>query len=51
MVMKQPVDVVGAITPWNTPNAMITRKIGPALAVGCAVVCKTAAETPLLQVN
>jgi succinate-semialdehyde dehydrogenase/glutarate-semialdehyde dehydrogenase len=47
MVMKQPVGVVAAITPWNFPNAMITRKIGPALAVGCAVVCKPAAETPL----
>jgi succinate-semialdehyde dehydrogenase/glutarate-semialdehyde dehydrogenase len=49
MVMKQPVGVVGAITPWNFPNAMITRKIGSALAVGCAVVCKPAAETPLLS--
>lgn len=47
MVMKQPVGVVAAITPWNFPNAMITRKIAPALAAGCAVVLKPAAETPL----
>ncbi len=47
IVLKQPVGVVAAITPWNFPNAMITRKIGPALAVGCAVVCKPAGETPL----
>ncbi len=47
MVIKQPVGVVGAITPWNFPNAMITRKVGPALAVGCTVVLKPAAETPL----
>ncbi len=50
LVMKQPVGVVGAITPWNFPNAMIARKIGPALAVGCAVVCKPAGETPLSAV-
>ncbi|WP_081805523.1 NAD-dependent succinate-semialdehyde dehydrogenase [Actibacterium mucosum] len=47
MVLKQPVGVVGAITPWNFPNAMITRKVGPALAAGCAFVSKPAAETPL----
>lgn len=47
MVTKQPVGVVGAITPWNFPNAMITRKVGPALAAGCAFVSKPAAETPL----
>lgn len=47
MVIKQPIGVVGAITPWNFPNAMITRKVAPALAVGCAVVVKPAAETPL----
>lgn len=47
IVIKQPVGVVGAITPWNFPNAMITRKAGPALAVGCAIVLKPAAETPL----
>lgn len=47
MVMKQPVGVVGAITPWNFPNAMITRKIAPALAAGCTVVVKPSEETPL----
>ncbi len=45
--IKQPVSVVAAITPWNFPAAMITRKVGPALAVGCTVVCKPASETPL----
>ncbi|WP_417450227.1 NAD-dependent succinate-semialdehyde dehydrogenase [Kordiimonas sp.] len=47
MVIKQPIGVVGAITPWNFPNAMITRKVAPALAVGCTMVVKPAAETPL----
>lgn len=47
IVIKQPVGVVAAITPWNFPNAMITRKVAPALAVGCAIVLKPAAETPL----
>ncbi|MEQ1520293.1 MAG: aldehyde dehydrogenase family protein, partial [Aestuariivirga sp.] len=47
VVIKQPVGVVAAITPWNFPNAMITRKAGPALAAGCAFVCKPASETPL----
>lgn len=47
MVIKQPIGVVAAITPWNFPNAMITRKVAPALAAGCAVVIKPAAETPL----
>ncbi|MGK6316640.1 NAD-dependent succinate-semialdehyde dehydrogenase [Neorhizobium sp. DT-125] len=47
LVMKQPVGLVGAITPWNFPNAMIARKVAPALAVGCAMVAKPAAETPL----
>ena len=47
LVLKQPVGVVAAITPWNFPNAMIARKVGPALAAGCAVVCKPASETPL----
>ena len=47
VVVKQPVGVVAAITPWNFPNAMITRKAGPALAVGCAIILKPAAETPL----
>ena len=46
VVIKQPVGVVAAITPWNFPNAMITRKAGPALAAGCAFVCKPANETP-----
>ncbi|MEM1049326.1 MAG: NAD-dependent succinate-semialdehyde dehydrogenase [Pseudomonadota bacterium] len=45
--IKQPVGVVGAITPWNFPLAMITRKVAPALAAGCTVVCKPATETPL----
>jgi succinate-semialdehyde dehydrogenase/glutarate-semialdehyde dehydrogenase len=47
VVIKQPLGVVAAITPWNFPNAMITRKAGPALAAGCAFVCKPASETPL----
>jgi succinate-semialdehyde dehydrogenase/glutarate-semialdehyde dehydrogenase len=47
MVLKQPVGVVGSITPWNFPNAMIARKAGPALAVGCGFVCRPASETPL----
>lgn len=47
LVMKQPVGVVGAITPWNFPNAMITRKVAPALAAGCTVVLKPSDETPL----
>jgi succinate-semialdehyde dehydrogenase/glutarate-semialdehyde dehydrogenase len=46
MVLKQPVGVVAAITPWNFPNAMITRKVGPALAAGCAAVLKPASQTP-----
>ncbi|MCP8688195.1 NAD-dependent succinate-semialdehyde dehydrogenase [Marinobacterium sedimentorum] len=47
IVIKQPVGVVAAITPWNFPNAMIARKVAPALAVGCSIVVKPAAETPL----
>ncbi|MDF2445181.1 MAG: succinate-semialdehyde dehydrogenase [Moraxellaceae bacterium] len=47
LVLKQPVGVVAAITPWNFPIAMITRKVGPALAAGCTVVVKPASETPL----
>tara|TARA_Y100001951_G_scaffold101807_1_gene107346 strand:- start:39216 stop:40673 length:1458 start_codon:yes stop_codon:yes gene_type:complete len=47
VVLKQPIGVVAAITPWNFPNAMITRKAGPALAAGCTVVLKPASETPL----
>ena len=46
VVIKQAIGVVAAITPWNFPNAMITRKAGPALAAGCTFVCKPAAETP-----
>jgi succinate-semialdehyde dehydrogenase/glutarate-semialdehyde dehydrogenase len=45
--IKQPVGVVACITPWNFPNAMLTRKIAPALAAGCSVVCKPANATPL----
>jgi succinate-semialdehyde dehydrogenase/glutarate-semialdehyde dehydrogenase len=47
VVMKQPVGVVAAITPWNFPSAMITRKVSPALAAGCTVVVKPAEDTPL----
>lgn len=46
-VVKQPVGVAALITPWNFPNAMITRKAGPALAAGCTVVIKPAEQTPL----
>ena len=46
LVLRQPVGVVGAITPWNFPAAMITRKVGPALAAGCAVVLKPSELTP-----
>lgn len=47
VVLKQPVGVVGSITPWNFPNAMIARKVGPALAVGCTFVARPAELTPL----
>ncbi|MEJ2743276.1 MAG: NAD-dependent succinate-semialdehyde dehydrogenase [Gammaproteobacteria bacterium] len=47
LVIKQPVGVVAAITPWNFPNAMITRKAAPALAAGCTFVIRPASETPL----
>ncbi len=47
LVQKQPIGVCGFITPWNFPSAMITRKIGPALAAGCTAVLKPASETPL----
>jgi succinate-semialdehyde dehydrogenase/glutarate-semialdehyde dehydrogenase len=47
LVIKQPIGVTAAITPWNFPNAMITRKVGPALAAGCAQIIKPALETPL----
>ena len=46
LVLRQPVGVVAAITPWNFPAAMITRKAGPALAAGCTFVCKPAIQTP-----
>jgi succinate-semialdehyde dehydrogenase/glutarate-semialdehyde dehydrogenase len=46
LVMRQPIGVVAAITPWNFPNAMITRKAGPAFAAGCAMVLKPASQTP-----
>ncbi|WP_068462539.1 NAD-dependent succinate-semialdehyde dehydrogenase [Hyphomicrobium sulfonivorans] len=47
LVLRQPIGVVGAITPWNFPSAMITRKVSPALAAGCTVVVKPAEDTPL----
>jgi succinate-semialdehyde dehydrogenase/glutarate-semialdehyde dehydrogenase len=47
LVLKQPIGVCAAITPWNFPNAMITRKIAPALAAGCTIVIKPAEQTPL----
>lgn len=47
LVVKQPVGVVACISPWNWPNAMLIRKVAPALAAGCTVVCKPANETPL----
>jgi succinate-semialdehyde dehydrogenase/glutarate-semialdehyde dehydrogenase len=47
VILKQPIGVAASITPWNFPNAMIARKVAPALAVGCAFVAKPAGETPL----
>ena len=47
LVIKQPVGVCAAITPWNFPNGMITRKAGPALAAGCTIIVKPASQTPL----
>jgi succinate-semialdehyde dehydrogenase/glutarate-semialdehyde dehydrogenase len=47
IVFKEPIGVVAAITPWNFPNAMITRKLAPALAAGCPIVIKPPSETPL----
>jgi len=47
LVVRQPIGVVGAITPWNFPNAMLARKVAPALAAGCAIIAKPAAQTPL----
>jgi len=46
LVLRQPIGVVAAITPWNFPAAMITRKVAPALAAGCTVICKPATQTP-----
>ncbi|WP_139336592.1 aldehyde dehydrogenase family protein, partial [Shigella sonnei] len=46
IVIKQPIGVTAAITPWNFPAAMITRKAGPALAAGCTMVLKPASQTP-----
>ncbi|WP_114604169.1 NAD-dependent succinate-semialdehyde dehydrogenase [Staphylococcus sp. EZ-P03] len=51
IVEKFPVGVVAAITPWNFPAAMITRKIAPALAAGCTIVCKPAVQTPLTTIR
>jgi succinate-semialdehyde dehydrogenase/glutarate-semialdehyde dehydrogenase len=47
LALKEPIGVVAAITPWNFPNAMITRKVAPAIAAGCTVVIKPSEETPL----
>ena len=51
IVMQQPVGVVGAITPWNYPISMITRKVAPALAAGCTIVLKPAEATPLCAIE
>src|SRR5690625_1607386 len=51
LVIPKPVGVVGAITPWNFPSSMITRKLGPALAAGCTAVLKPAPETPLSAIE
>lgn len=51
IVQSFPVGVVGAITPWNFPAAMITRKMAPALAAGCTIVCKPAVQTPLTTIR
>lgn len=51
VVMSQPVGVIGAITPWNFPSSMITRKLAPALAAGCTAVLKPAPETPLSAIE
>ncbi len=50
MVLRQPVGVVGAITPWNYPISMITRKVAPAIAAGCTIVLKPAEQTPLCAI-
>jgi succinate-semialdehyde dehydrogenase / glutarate-semialdehyde dehydrogenase len=51
LVLQQPVGVVGAVTPWNYPISMITRKVAPALAAGCTIVLKPAAQTPLCAIE
>jgi len=51
LVTHQPIGVAALVTPWNFPAAMLTRKIGPALAAGCTVVCKPASETPLTALS
>ncbi|MED4781192.1 NAD-dependent succinate-semialdehyde dehydrogenase [Brevibacillus choshinensis] len=51
LVLRQPVGVVGAITPWNFPIAMITRKLAPALAAGCTILLKAASSTPLSAIE
>jgi succinate-semialdehyde dehydrogenase/glutarate-semialdehyde dehydrogenase len=51
MVLRQPIGVVGAITPWNYPVSMLTRKLGPALAAGCTMVLKPAEATPLCAIE
>ncbi|WP_081707660.1 NAD-dependent succinate-semialdehyde dehydrogenase [Bacillus massiliigorillae] len=51
VILRQPIGVVGAITPWNFPIAMLTRKIAPALAAGCTVVLKAASATPLTAIE
>ena len=51
MVIKQPLGVVAAITPWNYPMSMITRKVAPALAAGCTIVLKPAEATPLCAIE
>ena len=51
LVMHQPIGVVGAVTPWNYPVSMITRKVAPALAAGCTIVLKPAEQTPLTAIE
>jgi succinate-semialdehyde dehydrogenase/glutarate-semialdehyde dehydrogenase len=51
LVLRQPVGVVGAITPWNYPVSMVTRKVAPALAAGCTIVVKPAEQTPLCAIE
>jgi succinate-semialdehyde dehydrogenase/glutarate-semialdehyde dehydrogenase len=51
LVMHQPIGVVGAVTPWNYPISMITRKVAPALAAGCTIVLKPAEQTPLTAIE